>query len=234
MKPDTAPIPRLRIADWNEADRPREKFEALGANTLSKAELLAILIGSGTPEQSAVELMRHILRDYDDSLVRLGRTSIAELCRYKGVGPAKAITILAACELGRRRESEGVERETMDNAAAIYRYFRQHLTDTSVEEAHALLLDNRLRLIRSVLIARGGLNQTLVDVRVLLREALIHSAVHVVFCHNHPSGCVQPSREDDLLTQRLRTACEAVSLRLIDHLVFADTGYYSYAEAGKL
>lgn len=234
MTSDERPTQRLRIHEWNEADRPREKFEALGATALSKAELLAILIGSGTPEQSAVELMRSLLHDCDDQLVRLGRMSIAELCRYKGIGPAKAITILAACELGRRRESEGVEREVMNNAALIYRYFRQHLTDAHVEEAHALLLDNQLRIIRSALIARGGINQTLVDIRVLLREALLSRAVHLVFCHNHPSGHAQPSTEDDLLTQKIQQACEVVGIRMVDHLIFADTGYYSYAEEGRL
>lgn len=234
MNAPEASAPRLRIADWNEADRPREKFEAQGAAALSKAELLAILIGSGTPEQSAVELMRTILHDCDDQLVRLGRMSIAELCRYKGVGPAKAITILAACELGRRRESEGVEREVMNSASLIYRYFRQYLTDTPVEEAHALFLDNQLRLIRSALIARGGINQTIVDVRVLLREALLARAVHLVFCHNHPSGHPEPSVEDDRLTTQIQSACTAVGIRFLDHLVFADTGYYSYAEKGRL
>lgn len=225
---------RLRITDWDEADRPREKFEAHGATALSKAELLAILIGSGSAEQSAVELMRHILRDCDDKLVKLGRMSIEELCRYKGVGPAKAITLLAACELGRRRESEGVERETMNSASIIYRYFRQHLADSSVEEAHALFLDNQLQFIRSSLIARGGINQTLVDVRILLREALLARAVHVVFCHNHPSGIATPSAEDDRLTQQIQTACQAVGLRFIDHLIFTDSGYYSYAESRRL
>lgn len=225
---------RMAISSWDEADRPREKFATLGGGALSKAELLAILVGSGSATQSAVELMRQILSDCEDNLNILGRRSIDELCAYHGIGPAKAITILAACELGRRRESEGAERAVFDNAPAIYRYFRRYLADCPHEEAHALLLDNRLRLIRRVLIARGGLDSTTVDLRILLREALLSQAIHVVFCHNHPSGQLHPSEQDDRLTHRIRQGCEAVQLRLIDHLIFTDGGYYSYAERGRL
>ena len=152
----------LKINQWSKEDRPREKFEELGPRQLSSAELLAILIGSGCPGKDAVVLMKEILNDHDNSLRRLGRVDIPTLCRYAGIGPAKAITILAACELGRRRAEEPAEqRPLMDGPQKIYSFFRQRLEDTPHEEFHAMFLNRRLQLVSDALIGRGGLTETL-------------------------------------------------------------------------
>ena len=178
--------------------------------------------------------MQRLLDDCRGSLKRLGKRSIEELCAYRGIGPAKAVTVLAACELGARRHTEDADTEQFDCSEKIYRYFYEKLRDAPVEEAHILLLNNNLRFIRSVQVCRGGLDTTTVDVRIVLREALVSNAVHVVLCHNHPSGNPQPSRADDELTFELQRACDAVQLRLIDHLVLTDGNYYSYADHGLI
>lgn len=222
------------IHEWEIHERPREKFIEAGGELLSSAELLAILVGSGNDREDAVTLMQRMLDDCRGSLKRLGKRSVEELCAYRGIGEAKAVTILAACELGARRHAEDVDIEQFDNSRKIYDYFYDKLRDLSVEEAHVLLLNQHLRFIRSVLVGRGGINTATVDVRVVLREALVSHAVHVVFCHNHPSGNPYPSAADDRLTADLKKACEAVSLRLIDHIVLSDGHYFSYADKGRL
>lgn len=225
----------MAINEWDEADRPREKFAALGPESLSSAELLAILIGSGNTEESAVELMRRILREQDNSLNRLGKMSIEQLMRYKGVGEAKAITILAACELGRRRMTEDVERRTMETSEDLYDYFRPKLMDGVCEKAMVLALDAKLHPLGSAIVSDGGVTGTVVDVRRVLREALrFERATRIVFCHNHPSGNSQPSRQDDALTEELCRAAAAVRLPLIDHIVLADGEYYSYSDHGRI
>lgn len=226
---------KINITDLNEEDRPREKFEAHGAAALSKAELLAILIGSGYAEENAVQLMQHLMSDCDNSLATLGRMGIQELCQYKGIGRAKAITILAACELGRRRKEETPLRKLVFNSPdIIYDYFRSKLCDHTVEECHVLLLNQALRLIADKLVSRGGITGTVVDIRLILKEALLGGATHLVLCHNHPSGNTKPSREDDMLTSRLKKAAETMDIRLIDHIVYTDNGYYSYQNEGKI
>lgn len=226
---------KLAINEWDVADRPREKFAALGPEALTPAELLAILIGSGNTEESAVELMQRILRDCDHSLNRVGKMSLEQLMLYKGVGEAKAITILAACELGRRRMTEDVERRTMDTSDDLYRYFRTKLMDSPNEKAMVLALDAKLHPVGCALVSDGGVTGTVVDVRRVLREALrFERAVRIAFCHNHPSGNPQPSRQDDALTEELIRAAAAVRLPLIDHIVLADDDYYSYSDNGKI
>lgn len=226
---------KLTVKQWNEADRPREKLLAHGPQALSDAELLAILIGSGTPDETAVDVTRRILDGVDGHLRQLGRLSCQELCQYKGIGPAKAVSIIAACELGRRREAELEDkRPLMTSAEMIWHYFKGKMADKIVEEFHIALLDNSLHLITSRLISRGGLTSTAVDIRVLLREALIGGAAAIVAVHNHPSGNTRPSHQDDDLTSRIRKACEAVSLQFIDHIIVTPSAYYSYSEAGRL
>ena len=155
---------------------------------MTNAELLAILIGSGNDEDSAVALMQKVLAAYDNSLDRVGRLSIDELCRFKGIGPAKAVTILAACELGRRRAVEHPESRVVRSAAQVYEYFYPMMRDLAVEECHVLLLNQSARIIDSVRIGMGGLTETVVDVRIILREALLKRATSLILCHNHPSG----------------------------------------------
>ena len=225
----------MNITDLSQDDRPREKFAAHGAATLSKAELLAILIGSGNTEENAVQLMQRIMNDCQGSLATLGNMGIDSLCRYKGMGPAKAISVLAACELGRRRMAEGMElRPQLTSSADIFAYMTPRLKGTPVEECHAILLNNHLRVVGCKLISRGGITGTVVDVRLVLREALLCNATHLALCHNHPSGNPQPSGEDDRLTQKLKAAAATMDLRLIDHIILTDEAYFSYQDEGRL
>ncbi len=223
------------IKEWSEDDRPRERFLLHGAEALSKAELLAILIGSGSVGESAVDLMKRILADNDNSLKQLGKLSIHELCQYNGIGPAKAITILAATELGRRREQDKEDdRQEIGLSTDIFSIMTPILRDAPTEEAWVLLLNNNQRLIKKLRISSGGLTETLVDIRIVLKEALIANATAIVLCHNHPSGNCRPSRADDELTRRLATACQTMRMKLIDHVIIVDGDYYSYGDEGKL
>ena len=225
---------KLTINRWAEEDRPREKMTSKGAQALSNAELLAILIGSGSDEDSAVGLMQKVLVAYDNSLDRVGRLSVGELCQFKGIGPAKAVTILAACELGRRRAVEQPERRQVRSAKQVYDYFYPTMRDLPVEECHVLLLNQSAVVIDSVRIGMGGLTETVVDIRVILREALLKRATSLILCHNHPSGNLRPSTHDDRLTRQVQEAARLLNLTLADHVIFTDNGYYSYADEGRL
>lgn len=227
-------LDKLSINRWAEEDRPREKMMSKGAQALTNAELLAILIGSGSGDDSAVSLMQKVLASYGDSLDRVGRLSVEELCHFKGIGPAKAITILAACELGRRRAVEQPERRQVRSAAQVYDYFYPLMRDLPVEEFHVLLLNQSATIIDSVRIGVGGLTETVVDVRVILREALLKRATALILCHNHPSGNLRPSTHDDRLTRQVQEAARLLNLSLADHVIFTDNGYYSYADEGRL
>ena len=226
---------KLRITDWALEDRPRERLMAQGAAALSNAELLGILIGSGTPKVTAVELMKQLLHDCNDNLNTLGKKSLAELMAYKGIGEAKAVTILAACELGKRRQREKAEeRPDIGSAQAVYDYMLTRMQDLDVEEAWVLLLNQRLRLIKAVRISHGGISETAVDVRVICREAVLAGATVVALCHNHPSGNTSPSGDDDRITRRVSDACQTMRLHFLDHVIVTDGGYYSYRDNGKL
>lgn len=223
------------IKDWAPEDRPRERLLANGAETLSKAELLAILIGSGVQGKSAIEVMRTILSDYEDNLMLLSRASVQELMRYEGIGEAKAVTIVAACQLANQRLKEDLpQRMYIRTSADVHKFFIHKMQDLSIEECHLLMLDQGLGVKGSVMLSRGGITGTSVDVRCLLRHAILAQAVAVVLCHNHPSGRVQPSHEDDNLTNRVSEACSAVGIRFMDHVIFAGNDYYSYQDDGKI
>ena len=228
---------KLSINQWAEEDRPREKLMRLGPQALSNAELLAILIGSGSHDKSAVDLMKRVLADCDNNLNTLGKKTIAELSggRYKGMGPAKAVTILAACELGKRRQQEKAEeRKQLNSAAAIYEYMHPRMQDLSEEEAWVLLMNQNFKLIKAVQLSHGGITETAVDIRVIIKNALLCNATVVALCHNHPSGNARPSGDDDRLTQKLKKACEVMRLYMLDHLIITDGRYYSYSEEGRL
>lgn len=226
---------KLNINQWAKEDRPREKMMLHGPGALSNAELLAILIGSGNTEDSAVELMRKVLDDCRNSLSELGKRSVDDLCAYKGIGPAKAITILAASELGKRRKDEGPsERLRVCCSQDIFLYFHPLMCDLPVEECWVMLLNQASRLIDALRISQGGLASTQVDVRCILREALLKRATALVLCHNHPSGNTRPSADDDRLTQALSQAAKVMNIRMLDHLIVSDGGYYSYADEGRL
>jgi len=226
---------KLTIADWSEEDRPREKLERLGAQALSDAELLAILVGSGSTKEDAVSLMKRILSDCNNNLNTLGKMTIHDLCQYNGVGPAKAITILAACELGKRRQQERAEeRPDVGTATRIYNLMHPVLQDLDVEEFWLLLMNQNYRLIKRLRIAHGGISEVSVDVRILMREAVLANATIIAVCHNHPSRNIRPSRADDQLTQSIRRACEVMRLYFADHVIVTDGNYFSYREEGKL
>ena len=226
---------KLNINQWAEDDRPREKFMHNGAKSLSNAELLAILIGSGSTDESAVELMKRILGDCNNNLNTLGKKTIHELTQYKGMGPAKAVTVLAACELGKRRQAEGAEpRPRLDSADAIYSHMHTKMQDLDVEEAWVLLMNQNFRLIKEECISHGGISETAVDIRIIIREAILHNATVIALCHNHPSNNTTPSADDDRLTQRLKKACETMRIHMADHIIVTDGRYYSYCEEGRL
>lgn len=228
---------KLSINQWAEEDRPREKLMRLGAAALSNAELLAILIGSGSHDESAVDLMKRVLADCGNNLNTLGKQTIEQLTdgRYKGLGPAKAVAIIAACELGKRRQAEKAEeRKQLNSALAIYEYMHPRMQDLSEEEAWVLLMNQNFKLIKSVQLSHGGITETAVDVRLIVKHALLCNATVVALCHNHPSNNASPSGDDDRLTQRVKQACELMRLHLLDHLIITDGRYYSYSEEGKL
>ena len=226
---------KLSINQWAEEDRPREKLMALGPEALSNSELLAILIGSGSAKESAVDLMKRILSDCQNNLNTLGKMSIRELTQYNGVGPAKAVSVLAACELGKRRQAEKAEdRPKIKTALDIYDVMHPKMQDLDTEEAWVLLMNQDFKLIRTERISHGGITEVSVDVRIIIREAILCNATVVAFCHNHPSGSLRPSRDDDALTQTIRKACQVMRLHLLDHVIVTDGAYYSYHEQGRL
>ena len=220
---------KLNINQWAEEDRPREKMAALGAD-----HLLAILIGSGSQKESAVDLMKRLLADCNNNLNTLGKMTIRELCDYKGIGEAKAISILAACELGKRRQAESAEeRPDLGTATLIYNHMRPKLQDLDVEEFWVLLLNQHHRLIKKVRISHGGITETSVDIRIVMKEAVLANCTILAVCHNHPSGNLSPSKADDELTRGLKRACELMQIHFLDHVIITDGQYYSYHELGK-
>lgn len=226
---------KLSIKDWDEADMPREKLERLGAEALSNAELLAILIGSGSSKESAVDLMKRVMSDCNNNLNTLGKLTITDLMKYNGVGPAKAITILAACELGKRRQAEKPEeRVKLDSALAIYKEMHPVMQDLDVEEGWVLLMNQNFKLIKKMCISRGGLTETAIDVRVIIKQAIMSNATVIALCHNHPSGGLRPSGADDSLTNKVKDACNLMRLFFLDHVIITDGGYYSYSEEVRI
>ena len=224
---------KLTIAHWSEDDQPREKLRDKGPQSLSNAELLAILIGSGTPGTSAVELMQDVLKDCKNNLNTLGKMSVRDLCTYKGIGEAKAITILAACELGKRRQAETPEeRPDLGTATRIYNHMHAVMQDLDVEEFWVLLMNQHYRLIKKVRISRGGITETPVDIRIIIKEAVLANCTILAVCHNHPSGNLSPSHADNDLTRRIKRACELMDIHFLDHVIVTDGKYFSFKEQG--
>ncbi len=224
---------KLNINQWAAEDRPREKMMQKGAEALSDAELLAILIGSGNTEESAVALMQRVLAACNNDLSQLGKWEVRDFSRFKGFGPAKSITIMAALELGKRRKlQERSERTTIRSSADIYELFHPLLCDLPTEEFWVLLLNQAAKVIDKVRISRGGIDQTTADVRTILREALLQRAVQIVLIHNHPSGNPSPSHADRSLTELVRKASQTMNIRLTDHIIVTDGKYYSFNDEG--
>ena len=225
---------KLNIKQWAEEDRPREKMVKLGTEALSDAELLAILIGKGSAKEDAVSLMKRILADCKNNLNTLGKRSIHELCQYNGIGEAKAITILAACELGKRRQMERPEeRPDLGTATRIYNHMHPIMQDLDVEEFWVLLMNQHYRLIKKLRISHGGITETAVDIRIIIKEAVLANATILAVCHNHPSGNLSPSSQDDNLTKDIKRACELMRIHFLEHVIITDGQYYSYHEQGK-
>src|SRR5690606_1464576 len=228
-------LSRVTIKAWAESDRPREKLMERGRRALTDAELLAILIGSGSREESAVELCRRILHDRGNDLNELSLLSVAELCRYKGIGEAKAISIVAALELGRRRkEQKAEERPVLNSSRRVYDHLEHIYRDLPHEEFWVRYLGEGCRFITQQLIGKGGNDFTPVEIKQLLRLALAHRATGIVLTHNHPAGTLKPSSMDVQLTKKLTEAAMLLDLSINDHLIFTDTGYYSFRDNGLL
>ena len=227
---------RLTIREWAEDDRPREKMLRKGSQSLSDAELLAILIGSGSRNETVVELSRRILHDCHDNLNELAQLTISDLCkRFKGIGEAKAITIIAALEMGKRRKmSENLERKKITSSLDLFDLFEPVLIDLAHEEFWVGLLNGANKVIEIKRLTQGGTRQTVVDIPMILKMALEKSALSIVVAHNHPSGQNRPSHEDEVITKRIKSGCEAIGITLLDHIIIAKGQYYSFADEGKM
>lgn len=226
---------KLNINQWAAEDRPREKMILKGAEALSDAELLAILIGSGNTEESAVSLMQRTLACCNNDLNQLGKWEVRDFSRFKGLGPAKSITIMAALELGKRRKrQEFSERAVVRSSKDIYEIFHPLLCDLATEEFWVLLLNQSSRVIDKVRISRGGIDQTTADVRSILREALLQRATQISLIHNHPSGNPRPSTDDRQLTQLIQKGAQTMNIHVIDHVIITDGSYYSFNDEGLL
>jgi DNA repair protein RadC len=226
---------KLSVKQWAIEDRPREKLMKFGAEALSNAELLAILIGNGSTKETAVDLMKRLLNDCDNNLAKLSKMSLGQLMDYNGIGEAKAITILAACELGRRRESSAMpERKIFKTALDIYKYLSPRMRDLDVEESFVILMNQAYKELKTMRLSHGGITETAVDVRLIMKEALLSNATVVALAHNHPSGNTSPSKDDDMLTRKIAEACRTMRLYFLDHVIITDGDYYSYREQGKI
>ena len=226
---------RLSIKQWAPEDRPTERLQRLGAESLTDGELLAILIGSGTQQYSAVDIANHVLGKFNRNLNTLGKARFDEILDTEGVGTQTACKILAAVELGRRRQTATPElHPDMSTATRIYNYMLPKMQDLATEEFHILLMNQNYRLVKSVKISQGGITETSADIRVMMREAVLCNATILAACHNHPSGSLSPSRADDELTRSIKEACRVMRIHFLDHVIVTDGAYMSYREQGKL
>lgn len=223
------------IKTWSTDDRPREKMLAKGAASLSNSELLAILINNGNKEKSAVGLAKEVLHLGKNNLDELGKLSLKELQQIKGIGSAKAITIAAALEIGRRRESGGLHEKTIIRTSKdIAHFLKATLKDFSYEIFIAVYLNKANKVLTHKIISTGGLSETVADPRIILKTALEEDATGIVLCHNHPSGNLQPSFADEQLTQRIKQAAAVMNIKIMDHIIVSNEGYYSFADDGIL
>ena len=223
----------IRIFELAEEDRPREKLLLKGKAALSDAELIAILIGTGTAACSAVDLARMLLASVGNNLGAVARMSVPDLCKFKGIGEAKAISIISALELGRRRkEQEPPKLLKITGSRQIYELMRPDLHDESVEQVYLLLLNRTNGLIKKERVSQGGISASVVDPKVVFRFALEQGAHSLILIHNHPSGNLQPSESDKRLTQRLQKIGKELEILLLDHLIYTDHGYFSFADEG--
>ena len=223
------------MTTWAVEERPREKVMANGVQFLSNSELLAILLGSGTKNMTAVELARRILKASGNNLQKLGRQGVGDLVRIKGVGPAKAISILAALEIGRRRAGiQHAEKIPVKSSETVFNIFHPLMGDLEHEEFWLLMLNRANRVLGRYKVSQGGLSGTVIDTRIILKKALDNLASSIIVCHNHPSGNMQPSDADVKITEKLKKAAEMLEIKLLDHVIIADKSYFSFADEGLI
>ena len=226
---------KLNIKDWAVEDRPREKMVYRGLSSLSDAELIAILIGSGNHDETAVELSRRILEKVKNNLHELGKLNLEDLKKFKGIGEAKAISIIAAMELGRRRNQSSVlEMDKITGSKDVAQYLRPLIGDLPHEEFWAVFLNRQNKIIDRQRLSQGGLTGTVIDVRLVLKMALEKHATSLIFAHNHPSGNLDPSDADKKITRQLKDSARIMDIPLLDHLIITQGGYYSFADEGIL
>ncbi|MES2062664.1 MAG: DNA repair protein RadC [Bacteroidota bacterium] len=226
---------KISIKAWAEEDRPREKLSGQGRRALTDAELIAILIGSGSRDESAVELSKRILHHYDNDLNKLGKAGISELCKFKGIGEAKAISIIAALEIGRRRgDTEIKVLDEVKSSRDGYNIMRRHLMDLNHEEFWIMLIGRSSKVLAKELVSKGGLSGTVADPKIIFHMALQHQASALIMVHNHPSGNLKPSREDLVLTKKIADAGRMLDINVLDHLIITDSGYFSFGDEGLL
>lgn len=223
------------IKEWSKDDRPREKLLSRGAENLSNTELLAILIQSGTRQKTALDLAREVLKPGKDSLSDLWKMSLRDLMKINGIGPARAILITAALELGRRRQDSPVqEKQVITSSSDIAGFLKSRLQDLRHEIFAVLFLNRANKVNHFEIISEGGITGTVADPRIILRRALEENAVSLILCHNHPSGSLRPSRADEQLTGKLKEAALLLDIAVIDHIIVSETGYFSFADEGLL
>ncbi|MEP3837989.1 MAG: DNA repair protein RadC [Algibacter sp.] len=223
------------IKNWSQDDQPREKLLYKGKAALSDAELVAILIGSGNRQESAVDLCKRILANTDNNLSALGKLSIKQLTEFKGIGEAKAITIIAALELGRRRRGEeALEKKKITSSSSVFELMQPVIGELQHEEFWIIYLNNSNKVIRKNQLSKGGITGTLVDVRLVLKNALEVGAVGLILVHNHPSGGLKPSEADKQITQKLKTAAQSLDIKVLDHLIITEKAYFSFADESLL
>nr|WP_309760299.1 DNA repair protein RadC [Flavobacterium sp.] len=221
------------ITNWSEDDKPREKLMLKGKSVLSDAELIAILIGSGSRNESAVDLSKRILASVDNNLNALGKVSLSQLIQFKGIGEAKAISIIAALELGRRRRAEEVvELKKVTSSKIIFEIMQPIIGELPHEEFWIIYLNNSNKVISKAQLSKGGITGTLVDVRIVFKTALEMGATGLILCHNHPSGTLIPSDADKQITKKLKLAGESLEIKVLDHLIVTETSYFSFVDEG--
>lgn len=226
---------KYSIKEWAKDDRPREKLLSKGAGSLSDSELLAILIHHGTKDKTAVDLAKEIIRLGKNNLSELGKLTVKELMKIKGIGEAKAITIAAAMELGRRRQTTALlDKPIVTTSSDIAGYLQTRLRDYRHEIFAVLFLNRANRVNHFEIVSEGGITGTVADPRIILKKALEEDAVSIILCHNHPSGSLKPSRADEELTSKIKEAAKYFDIKVMDHIIVSDAGYYSFADEGLL
>lgn len=227
--------PSFSIKNWSEDDRPREKLLNKGKDALSDAELVAILIGSGSRNESAVELCKRILSSTENNLSALGKLSIKQLMEFKGIGEAKAISIVAALELGRRRRGEeALQLSKIESSQSVFELMQPIIGELPHEEFWIVYLNNSNKVIHKNQLSKGGITGTLVDVRLVMKTAIEVGATGLILAHNHPSGTLKPSEADKQITQKLKTAAQSLDLKVLDHLIITEKAYFSFADENIL